>query len=287
MTSIAGALARSGGVDAEIVVVDNGSTDGTSEAMRAWASSNAIPSQLLYEAKKGISAAHNRALRYARGDILCFTDDDCRLHTDYVKDLLRHDLKDSSLVVRGGRIELGDETDLPLTINTDQTVTRWSLSERSARAKRLCGRINGCNMVMRRKVIELIGGFDEQFGAGSYVGSGGDSDFLFRSYIAGIIIEYVPDMVVFHYHGRKTYEEGRNLMRRYTMANGALWTRYFFKHPDLCQIFYHDFREAAVGLFTGKNQWAGFSHKQRIFYTLFGVVKYVLRPRQCLSWLSA
>ena len=78
--------------------------------------------------------------------------------------------------------------------------------------------------------------FDEAFGPGSYIGSGEDSDLMFRAYLAGATLEYVPDMTVFHYHGRKTPEAGRKLMRRYTMANGAMLARYQFTHPDLCRV---------------------------------------------------
>ncbi len=46
----------------------------------------------------------------------------CCLSKTYVSDLLRHDAADGTeLVVRGGRIELGDPADLPLTINTSPT----------------------------------------------------------------------------------------------------------------------------------------------------------------------
>jgi len=74
----------------------------------------------------------NVALRAAQGEILAFTDDDCRLSKDYVNDLLRHDAGDAEPVLRGGRIELGDPTDLPLTIRTTPDRIRWNRRENSA-----------------------------------------------------------------------------------------------------------------------------------------------------------
>src|ERR1700741_1293949 len=74
---------------------------------------NTIPLQLLSEPRAGKARALNRALRAARGELLAFTDDDCRLHPQHVNDLLRYDANDTNLVLRGGRTELGDPTDLP------------------------------------------------------------------------------------------------------------------------------------------------------------------------------
>jgi len=96
-------------------VVGNGSTDQTSAVIQQWASGSPFPVRLLSEPKAGLARAQNLALRTAQGEIHAFTDDDCRLSQNYVNDLLRHDAADTELVLRGGRIELGDPTDLPLT----------------------------------------------------------------------------------------------------------------------------------------------------------------------------
>jgi len=66
----------------------------------------------------------------------------------------------------------------------------------SARHQPITGQINGCNMTMRCALVEKLGPFDERFGPGAIIGSGGDSDYLFRAYLAGFTLEYVPDMTV-------------------------------------------------------------------------------------------
>ena len=67
-------------------------------------------------------------------------------------------------------------------------------------------------------------------GPGSVIGSGEDADYLCRTYLAGITIEHVPDMTVFHHHGRKTRADGFELYRRYLIGSGALSAKYLFKH---------------------------------------------------------
>ena len=99
-------MTEAGPLDAEIVVVDNGSQDETSKIVQQWATGCAFPVRLLVEPRAGLAIAHNRALRTARGELFVFTDDDCRLSKEYVKDLSRHDAADAEPVLRGGRIEL-------------------------------------------------------------------------------------------------------------------------------------------------------------------------------------
>jgi glycosyltransferase involved in cell wall biosynthesis len=78
LDSIAAAFAKAAPLDAEIVVVDNGSTDDTPEMIDAWARANNVPVQTLSEPRAGKARALNRALRAARGELFAFTDDDCR-----------------------------------------------------------------------------------------------------------------------------------------------------------------------------------------------------------------
>jgi glycosyltransferase involved in cell wall biosynthesis len=283
LASIATAFAKAAPLDAEIVIVDNGSIDNTREIIAAWASTSGVPVRLLSEPCTGKARALNLALTAAQGVLLAFTDDDCRLHGEYVNDLLRHDAADTGLVFRGGCIELGDPADLPFTINTSPTLRRWSLAANSARTENLADHIAGCNTTMRRALAEKIGPFDEAFGPGSYIESGEDTDTLFRAYLAGATLEYVPDMTVFHHHGRKTNAAAAGVIRRYVTGSGGLYVKYLFKHPNLCRQFYWDSKAALKEIVTGTNTFLpdiGFSHKDKVACSIRGAVKYLTRPRR-------
>lgn len=283
LDSIAAAFAKTGSMDDEIVVVDNGSTDDTAAVVEAWANASGVRVKLLREPRQGKARALNRALRAAQGEILAFTDDDCRLSEAYVNDLLRHHAADTELVLRGGRIELGDPTDLPFTINTSPSLRRWQRTLNSARYECFRGRINGCNMTMRRALVDRLGPFDEDFGPGSTIGAGEDTDYICRAYLAGATLEYVPDMTVFHHHGRKTADEGKKLFRGYMIAAGALYARYFFKHPELCRPFYWDCRNAIGEIITDANTFLpniGFSHRDSVACSVRGATRYAFMRKE-------
>ncbi len=279
LDSVAAAFARAAPLEAEIVVVDNGSTDDTAAVIARWAKVNAVPLQALSEPDPGKARALNRALRAARGQLLAFTDDDCRLHPEYVNDFLRHDASSSDLVLRGGRIELGDPTDLPITISTLDSGIRYSRAMNSAKHDSIRGLINGCNMAMRRALVESLGPFDEDFGPGGNLWSGADTEYIYRAYTANAIIEYVPDMVVFHHHGRKTSDVGHSLFRYYMIGGGAICMKYLFREPNLCRTFYWDLKRAIKDTIKGTNTFlpnVRFSHTHKLKFAAVGALEYFL-----------
>ena len=239
--------------DAEIVVLDNGSTDDTSAEVRAWSSESYVPVVLEYEARPGLAVARNRGVAVARGDLFVMVDDDCNLREDYFVELLRLYVNTNEPVLRGGRVELGNSQDLPLTIKTETAARRWHLGVASARTENLGNCFLGCNFLMSRAVYARLGPFDENLGAGCLIPSGEDTDYIFRAYEAGMALEYVPNLVVFHHHGRRTAAEARKLWRNYMIGSGALYTKHLFKCPSLCLQAKWDLRGAIREIFSRRN----------------------------------
>ena len=134
-------------------------------------------------------------------------------------------------------------------------------------------------MAMPRRLVDRLGLFDERFGAGSRIPGGEDTDYIYRAYLAGVTISYVPDIVVNHFHGRKKPAEGRNLFCNYAYGWGALNAKYFLSYPYLCRPFIWDIKNAIKEILTQKNTFLpniGFSHRDKVYHSIIGSIKYIV-----------
>ena len=280
LDSIAASLKMAMPVAAEIVVVDNASTDDTSATVKNWSLSSSFPVRLVYEPRKGLSCARNCGMNAATGELLIFTDDDCHLDENYIQRALACDSKDVGMVLRGGSVALGNSADLPLTIKTLDTTHQWNKALRSARHENLGNTLLGCNLMMRKTTAQRLGSFDERLGAGSIIPGGEDTDYIYRAYLAGITIEYLPELIVYHHHGRKKLTDGHRLLQNYMLGSGALYAKYLFKDPDLCRQLYWDIKNAIKEIFSGKKgfmQEIAFSNCDKVLFSMKGFFLYLFR----------
>ena len=279
LASIAVALHAAQALEAELLIVDNNSTDDTAARVRLWGAGQSFPVRLLFESRKGLSAARNCGLRAARGDVIAFTDDDCRLSETYFVDLVRHFKGDEEPVLRGGRVDPGDHGDLALSIKTQTEGKCWKINDSHARHENLGDSLVGCNMALHRVLVQKLGLFDERLGAGSSIPGGEDTDYILRAYKAGFTVSYVGNMAVAHFHGRKTPTEGAKLLQNYAYGWGALYSKYLFSFPAYCKPFYWDVKNALKEIALGRNTFLpgiGFSHRDKVRYSIIGFVKFGL-----------
>lgn len=202
-------------IEVELIVVDNMPHDHTRRVVEAARTRMPFPLRILTEATKGSGAARNCALRYAQGDIIAWTDDDCIVDREWLARIIQHFQAKPSLDVLGGRIELFDQTHLPITIKT--STTHEVMGDETFPGAILLS----CNMAFRRRVIERIGGFDIRFGAGARLRAGEDAEFILRAYRAGCHVAYTPDVLIYHNHKRTTERQALALKSNYHAADGA------------------------------------------------------------------
>lgn len=231
-------------ITTEIVVVDNGSTDATQDELRRMAAASRVTITIVMEGRPGLAFARNAGMQRARGRVLVFIDDDCEVGRPYLGELQRHYAK-GDRVVRGGRVELGNRCDLPFTVKRSPVPAVFTPDVHPG------GFVLGCNMTMHSEVAARIGRFDERFGAGAPLQSAEDTDYLVRAYVLGIPVEYVPDMTVYHHHGRRDRAEIERLHRNYSLGNGALCLKHLFKAPWLVKHFFWTVRSALAETFFG------------------------------------
>jgi len=210
-------------VACEVICVDNNSTDRTKDAVQELARVSPIPIEYLFEPVQGISPARNAGLRHARGRIIALTDDDCIVDPEWLASIWKEFEAAPTLDLIGGRVELYNKDDLPMTIRT-------SRERKVYEAEPVMSEITGCNFAFRRELVDEIGMFDPLFGAGGRIPAGEDTDFYYRAFRAGRKIVYSPDVLVYHNHGRRTERDRRKLLRSYLISDGAIYIKYILKN---------------------------------------------------------
>lgn len=240
----------------ELVVVDNGSDDETSEVIMDFAAEAPFSVRLVREPRPGLAIARNTGLAHARGDIIAFTDDDCYPERDYLDQIWRI-FMDPAIGYIGGRVLLYDSEDAAVTIRADTRERRFP-----PRSFIRTGSFHGANMAFRRSVAEAIQGFDPSFGAGMPLASAEDTDFFARASAAGFLGGYFPAPVVYHHHGRKPGRQVTMLRRGHDIGRGAYYAKFLFQRQTV--LLY------AAG-------WFGLVMRKpstRLFREIYGAVRY-------------
>jgi glycosyltransferase involved in cell wall biosynthesis len=196
----------------EVILVDDGSTDNTREVAGRFPGVKVISQE-----NRGLSAARNRGIQEASGDIVAFTDSDCRADEDWlyyiVGDLLRSDY-----VGMGGHNLLPPE-DSPVAaavMASPGGPAHVMLSDTEAE------HIPGCNMAFYRAVLNGIAGFDPVFRK-----AGDDVDVCWRLQQQGKKIGFSFAGLVWHYR-RATIRAYLKQQNGYGEAEALLMR----KHPQ-------------------------------------------------------
>lgn len=161
----------------EVVVADNGSSDGSRELARAWADQREEFHLIDASAVRGPSAARNAGVRVARGDLLAFCDADDLVGSGWLRACV--EALGSTEVVSG-------------------VFDFWSLNGREESppippATRQMGFLPaglGANLAVRREAFDKVGGFDEDLQVAE------DIDLCWRLQLDGLRFGIAPEAVV-------------------------------------------------------------------------------------------
>jgi glycosyltransferase involved in cell wall biosynthesis len=230
----------------ELIVVDDGSADGTADVLAAVG----VDRVVRHERSRGPAAARNSGWRAARAPLVAFTDDDCRPEPGWLESGLRALQRAPGSIVQG--VTRPEPADEPLL---------RSPHARSIRVDRLGPFFQTCNVFYPRAVLERVDGFDE----GIPTPSSEDADLAMRALGAGARAVFAPDAVVNHaVVVRSTADAVRFSARWRTLP--ALVRR----HPEIRRAF----------------PWRGFVWRETHARLLLALAGLVLAPvhRAFLAW---
>ena len=199
----------------EVIVVDDGSVDGTADFARRWR--DKLPSLTVLSSTQslGQSHAYNFGAKSARGPALAFCDADDVVSQGWLRCLV---------------VALGQNAVVTGPLELSKLNPAKLYSWRGSPLLNLSSPWNGylmaavnANLAVRTDVFEALGGFDEGLATGE------DYDFAFRVQLAGETIGYAPDAVV-HYRLRQGWPYFRRLYD-YGLGHVELFRR--FRHHGL------------------------------------------------------
>ena len=187
----------------DVALVDNGSTDGTAE----WAGSLSGPDLRVRVVRnrenRGFAPAVNQGLAALRGTDVVLLNNDVvvtrgwlarmreELHADPKRGIVGPLSGNTSFHQRIQTPDYGDDLEKMHALAADLAVRRRGLG------KDVPG-LSGFCMLIRREVIEAIGGFDERFVPGFFE----DDDYSLRARRAGFTLRVVRDVYLHHFESR-------------------------------------------------------------------------------------
>jgi hypothetical protein len=222
--------------DFEMIVVDNGSKDGSSEFLR-----ENFPWVKLIRNKKnfGYAKANNQGIRRARGEFVLFLNPDTRIFPGALH-LLCEGIKASPSVGAVGPALLSEENRHQVSFGRKVDFTHEVLQKcllnfyfrrrlKNMRRKFEVGWLSGACLMTRRSVLEETGYFDE-----NYFLYFEDIDLCQRIQKTGRKLMFLPQAKVLHFEGTSTQEQ--KLFSLYCYRQSQLY--FYKKHNSRLSLFF-------------------------------------------------
>jgi GT2 family glycosyltransferase len=204
--------------DYEVILVDDGSTDSTPQLAGQFPNIRSFR----HHTNLGLSVARNTGIAAATGEIVAFTDADCRADEDWLYYLVADLVTGEFAGVGGPNLLPPDDSPTAAAVMVSPGgPAHVMLTDREAE------HIPGCNMAFWKTALDALGGFDPIFRK-----AGDDVDICWRLQQAGLKIGFSPAAFVWHYR-RSTLGAYLKQQRGYGEAE-ALLVR---KHPEYFNAF--------------------------------------------------
>jgi len=217
-------------IELKVLVIANACNDDTVKTLSNYSLGN-IGLQVAEEPKPGKSNALNYAIKLIDKNIFtCFIDDDHRIDDDYFVSIVENINRYPETKIFCGRIIpdwTGNEPPWVLDYGEYKIhplpVPHFEMGSSPCRVDKNTKLPGGGNLIIHSSIFAKIGTFSTELGpVGNSLAGSEDSDFILRALLEGIAIQYIPDIIQYHYVDKdrlkliyiikKSYERTRTLM---------------------------------------------------------------------------
>jgi GT2 family glycosyltransferase len=182
--------------DSEVILVDNGSGDGSVE----WVAAHYPEIRIVaLGTNKGFCGGNNAGIRVARGEYIVLLNNDTEVEPDWLGELVRYIAGDRSIAACDSKILYFDQRNIIWSAGAIYTIAGSAgcrghgCTDSTITEPAEVFAANACSAIYARRVLDEIGDLDEDFFAGYE-----DVDWSFRARLRGYRVVNVPSSRVFH-----------------------------------------------------------------------------------------
>lgn len=251
----------------ELIVVDNGSTDGSDKLVESgeWR----VGSKLIHNNKNaGFAKANNQGIEFTKGKYILLLNNDTKVEPDFLSKLVGRMENDNSLGVIQPKIFLMDKKGYLDNAGSFLTwigfLDHWGFMQKDGlefnQEKEIFSAKGAC-MLIRKKIIDKVGLFDEDFF--SYFE---ESDFCWRVHLLGYKVIFYPQARIYHKVG------------------------FTIKRLNVLDINFHYYKNRVCSLIKnldGKNLFIILPLHLVISFGISGIFLLMMQPRNALMVISS
>jgi GT2 family glycosyltransferase/Flp pilus assembly protein TadD/2-polyprenyl-3-methyl-5-hydroxy-6-metoxy-1,4-benzoquinol methylase len=189
----------------ELILVDNGSTDGTLDYVQDYAKACDNVRVIANCTNRGFAAGNNQGLALASGESILLLNNDTVVTNGWLGHMLAVFARHPETGVVGPRAHWvsGPQMVFEASYNTIQEMQQFAelWSTEHAGKNTTTTRLVGFCLLIRRSVVDRLGGLDERFGSGNFE----DDDYCVRAALSGFEARIAQDVFI-HHTGGQTFK---------------------------------------------------------------------------------